>query len=44
MICITDVYNMRETRYFTLEDVKNYLDTLIQYYGAFAKEVANKKM
>lgn len=44
MICITDLYNMRETRYFTLEDVKNSLGILTQFTGAFAMEVANEKM
>lgn len=44
MICITDLYNMKATRYFTLEDVKNCIGTLNKYSGAFAMEAANEKM
>ena len=44
MICITDLYNMKATRYFTLEDVKNCIGILNQYSGAFAMEAANEKM
>lgn len=44
MICITDFYNMKATRYFTLEDVKNCFETLNQYSGPFAMEVAKEKM
>ena len=44
MICITDLYNMKATRYFTLEDVKNCLETLNQYSGPFAMEAAKEKM